>query len=110
MEEGELVSPGMAAFRLGRLDTLTVTVYLAEDLYGQISLEDMAEVSVDSYPDQTFQAKVVRIADEAEYTPRNVQTEEDRRSTVFAVELVLLDGLNHLKPGMPADVTFDLGN
>jgi multidrug resistance efflux pump len=110
VEEGELVSPGMAALKLGRLDTLTVTVYLAEDLYGQISLEDTAEVRVDSYPDETYQAKVIRIAEEAEYTPRNVQTEEDRRSTVFAVELVLLDGLDRLKPGMPADVTFDLGN
>jgi multidrug resistance efflux pump len=79
-----------------------------EDRYGEIQLGDKAQVSVDSFPDETFDAVVVRIADRAEFTPRNVQTEEDRRTTVYAVELLVETTLGKLKPGMPADVVFEL--
>jgi hypothetical protein len=50
---------------------------------------------------------VSRIADEAEFTPRNVQTEEGRRTMVFAVELTVTDPEQKLRPGMPASVSFD---
>lgn len=105
-EIGELVQPGVSMLVLGMLDDLTITVYLSEEVYGKVNLGDLAVVSVDSYPDKNFQAEVIRIADKAEYTPRNVQTEEDRRTTVFAIELSVLDENGMLKPGMPADVTF----
>ena len=52
---------------IGQLDNLKITVYLAEDVYGQISLGDKAEVRVDSYPDDVFEAEVIQIADQAEY-------------------------------------------
>ena len=91
---------------IGLLDDLTITVYLAEDAYGQVNLGDKGNVTVNSYPDEVFTAEVIRIADEAEFTPRNVQTEEDRRTTVFAIELSVLDLEGKLKPGMPADVSF----
>lgn len=106
VEEGELVQPGITVMVIGELDDLKITVYLAEDVYGQINLGDQAEVQVDSYPDDVFKAEVIQIADQAEYTPRNVQTEEDRRTTVFAIELVVSDHGGKLKPGMPADVSF----
>ena len=70
------------------------------------NLGDTARVSVDSFPEDDFESEVIRIADKAEYTPRNVQTEEDRRTTVFAIELAVIEGKDKLKPGMPADVTF----
>ncbi|NIV10441.1 MAG: HlyD family efflux transporter periplasmic adaptor subunit, partial [Aliifodinibius sp.] len=94
------------AIIIGQLDDLTITVYVPEDIYGKINLGDRAEVRVDSYEDRVFSAEVVRIADQAEYTPRNVQTEEDRKTTVFALELSVIDAEGMLKPGMPADVTF----
>jgi multidrug resistance efflux pump len=106
VEPGEVVVPGMTLMTIGQLDSLTITVYLPEDRYGQIAVGDPAEVSVDSFPDETFEAVVVRIADQAEYTPRNVQTEEDRRTTVYAIELSVEDPGDSLKPGMPADVVF----
>jgi multidrug resistance efflux pump len=106
VEVGELVQPGMAVLTIGRLSELTITVYVSEDQYGQISLGQEAEVSVDSFSDEVFEATVTRIADQAEYTPRNVQTEEDRRTTVFAIELSVEDANGMLKPGMPADVVF----
>jgi multidrug resistance efflux pump len=98
----------LAALTIGDLDELHITVYVPEDRYGEIQLGDKALVSVDSFPDETFDAVVVRIADRAEFTPRNVQTEEDRRTTVYAVELLVEAPLGKLKPGMPADVVFEL--
>lgn len=106
IEPGEVIQPGMAALTIGLLDHLTIKVYVPENLYGQINLGDQARVSVDSFPGQVFNATVVRIADRAEYTPRNVQTQEDRQTTVFEVELALEDTQGKLKPGMPADVSF----
>jgi len=106
IQPGEILQPGMVALTLAQLDQLTVTVYIPENRYGRISLGDSARVSADSFPEETFAATVIRIADRAEYTPRNVQTEEERQSTVYAVELSLEEGIGRLKPGMPADVTF----
>lgn len=106
VQVGELVQAGITAVTVGKLDDLTITVYVPEEQYGAISLGDAADVKVDSFPDKVFSATVTRIADQAEYTPRNVQTEEDRRTTVFAIELSVTDKDGNLKPGMPADVTF----
>jgi HlyD family secretion protein len=106
IETGEIATPNATLFVLARLDDLSITVYLPEDRYGQVNLGDIAEVKVDSFPGETFTATVVRIADEAEFTPRNVQTGEGRRTTVFAIELKLNDPDGKLKPGMPADVYF----
>jgi HlyD family secretion protein len=106
VQPGEVLQAGMTALTLARLDQLTVTVYLPEDRYGQISLGDPASLAVDSFPGQSFAAKVTRIADQAEYTPRNVQTQEGRQTTVYAVELTIANPEGKLKPGMPVDVTF----
>jgi multidrug resistance efflux pump len=105
-EPGEFVQPGAVAFAMADLDDITITVYVPEDRYGQISLGQQADVSVDSFPDMTFPAEVIHIADQAEFTPRNVQTVEGRSSTVYAVKLRVTDDEGRLKIGMPADVVF----
>jgi len=107
VQPGEVAQAGMIAMTIAKLDKLTVTVYLPEDRYGEVSLGDTASLSVDSFPDETFFATVMRIADQAEYTPRNVQTKEERQTTVYAVELSVDNPDGKLKPGMPVDVTFD---
>jgi multidrug resistance efflux pump len=107
IEPGEIIQPGVVAFIIGQLDQLTIKVYVPENVYGLINLGDAASVSVDSYPGETFSAKVIRIADQAEYTPRNVQTQEERQTTVFEIELSVDDSSGKLKPGMPADVRFE---
>ena len=91
---------------MANLDDLTITVYVPEDRYGQISLGQQAEVTVDSFPGKTFTAEITHIADQAEFTPRNVQTVEGRSSTVYAVKLKVTDSEGKLKIGMPADVVF----
>jgi HlyD family secretion protein len=104
---GEVVSAGASAFVLGKLDTLQLTVYLPEDTYGRIKLSQTAKMTVDSYPGVAFEATVVHIADQAEFTPRNVQTVEGRSTTVYAIKLDAPNPDGKLKPGMPADVNFE---
>lgn len=108
IEAGETLQAGLPAFTVGRVDTLKVVVYLPEDQYGRLSLGDEGTLSVDAYPDESFTATVTRIADHAEYTPRNVQTAEERQTTVYAVELSLDNTAGKLKPGMQADISFTL--
>jgi membrane fusion protein YbhG len=106
VEPGEVLAPGATAFVIGKLATLRLTVYLPENEYGRVKLGQTARVAVDSYPGVTFTAMVVHIANQAEFTPRNVQTVEGRSTTVYAVQLDVPNPDSRLKPGMPADVTF----
>ena len=106
IEPGEVIAAGGKAISLGRLEDLTITVYIPEDRYGELSLGQSATVSVDSFPGETFNASIIFISDQAEFTPRNVQTVEGRSSTVYAIKLQVEDPNGKLKPGMPADVVF----
>lgn len=106
IEVGEVIQAGATAIVLGNLDELTVTVYIPEDQYGRIRLGMPAVVTADSFPGESFEAVVQRISDQAEFTPRNVQTEEGRRTTVFAIQLRLVNPQGKLKAGMPVDVRF----
>ena len=106
VEPGEFVQPGATAMTMANLSELTITVYVPEDQYGKISLGQKATVTVDSFSGETFNGEVIHIADQAEFTPRNVQTVEGRSATVYAIKLKVTDLANKLKIGMPADVVF----
>lgn len=106
IQPGEIVTVGANALELGNLDALTITVFIPEDRYGVLQIGQSATVRVDSFPDEIFHATIIQISDQAEFTPRNVQTVEGRSSTVFAVKLRLENNHTQLKPGMPADVFF----
>jgi HlyD family secretion protein len=106
VEPGEVIMPGSGLLTMARLSDLTITVYIPEDRYGEISMGQAADVTVDSFPAEIFTSTVVYISDKAEFTPRNVQTIEGRKTTVFAIKLMLADAGGKLKPGMPADVLF----
>lgn len=108
VEPGEIASAGAPLLTIIDPDNLELTVYAPEDRYGRIALGQVLPVKVDSFPGETFQGKVVHIADQAEFTPRNVQTTDNRKTTVFAVRLKLEPSGGKLKPGMPADVYFGL--
>ena len=107
VEPGEFLQPGAVALAMADLSGITITVYVPEDRYGQIRLGQSAQVAVDSFPGETFSAEVIHIADQAEFTPRNVQTVEGRSSTVYAIKLKVTDSESKLKIGMPADVVFN---
>jgi multidrug resistance efflux pump len=107
VEPGEMAMPGGTLLEIGKLDVLELTIYLPEDRFGLAVLGQEASVQVDAYPGRTFKGSIIRLADEAEFTPTNVQTKEDRSRLVFAVVVRLENPDFALKPGMVADVTFE---
>jgi HlyD family secretion protein len=107
LEVGEVVGAGSTSLIIGELDVVELTVYIPEDRYGQVQLGQGAQITVDSFPGEIFEGAVVRIADEAEFTPRNVQTVDGRKSTVYAVVIRVPNPEWKLKPGMPADAVFE---
>ena len=105
---GELVGAGSNVIQLAKLDVVSLTVYIPEDVYGRIPIGQKVSITVDSYPGETFYGEVISIADQAEFTPRNVQTVEGRKATVYAVKIEIPNSNLKLKPGMPADVNFGI--
>ena len=103
IEPGELAQPGVPLLVVSDLTTLDLTVYVPEPQLGLVFLGQQAEVSVDSYPDRVFSGTVVWIAQEAEFTPKNVQTKEDRVQTVFRTKVRVANPDGLLKAGMLAD-------
>ncbi len=108
IHEGELAMPGVPMFTLGDLDTVRLTIYVAEDVYGQVQLGQSVGVTVDSHPGRTFQGEIVHIASQAEFTPKDVQTQEERVHLVYAVRVRVPNPGHLLKPGMPADAAIQL--
>ena len=103
---GEIAAPGATLLTLADTRNLSLTVYVPETQVGQVRLGQKVRVTVDSFPGSTFEGEVSHIADQAEFTPRNVSTKEERVNLVFAVEIRIANEDGALKPGMPADVTF----
>jgi HlyD family secretion protein len=100
---GELATPGATLLNLGDLDQVKLTVFIPETQMGRVLVGQTARVEVDAYPGEVFEGSVTFIAPEAEFTPKNVQTEEERVNLVFAVKITLDNPDHRLKPGMPAD-------
>ncbi len=104
---GELAMPGAPLVTLANLDQVELTVYVTAIQLDKVQLNQIVDVTVDSFPDRIFEGKVVHIADEAEFTPRSVQTREERVNLVYAIKISLDNPDHALKPGMPADASFD---
>lgn len=107
VEPGETLAAGAVVMVIGQLEDVELNVYIPETDYGKVQLGQQVSITVDSFPGETFSGEVVQIADQAEFTPRNVQTVEGRQATVYAIKLRVPNADLKLKPGMPADVTFE---
>ena len=104
VEKGERVGEGTPLFTLVDLDRLYVKIYVPEPSIGKVALGQEARVYVNAFPGRAFAARVSRVSQEAEFTPKNVETREERVKLVFAVEVALAGNPDRvLKPGMPAD-------
>lgn len=104
-EPGETVSPGLPVVTLQDPEDRWVRIYVSEDRIGAVSLGQTADISSDTYPDRSYGGEVVFISNEAEFTPRNVQTTEERVKLVYAVKVRITGDPSHdLKAGIPADV------
>jgi HlyD family secretion protein len=109
VERGEWVQPGTPLFTMVDLNQLYLKIYVPEPDIGKIVHDQAARVFVDAFPQRFFPARVSKIASEAEFTPKNVETREERVKLVFAVELALDENPGGvLKPGMPADAVVRL--
>jgi HlyD family secretion protein len=103
VETGELMNAGSTVATVSRLDTLNLMIYVSDTELGKVKLGGPADVVVDTYPDRSFPARVVYISPIAEFTPKNIQTKEDRTKLVFGVKLQVDNREGVLKAGMPAD-------
>jgi membrane fusion protein YbhG len=105
---GEIAAPNSNLLSVTNLESVKLTIYVPETQIGAIKIGDEISVSVDSFPGKQFKGKVVFISTQAEFTPRNVQTQAERVNTVFAVRVQIPNPNLELKPGMPADARLKL--
>jgi HlyD family secretion protein len=103
LEPGATATPGTPVLTLVDQKTLWLRAYVPEVDLGRVRLGQAAHVAVDAFPGQSFAARVTEIASEAEFTPRNVQTQKERVNLVFRVKISVTNPDGRLKPGMPAD-------
>ena len=106
LRPGDLVGANTPAISLLDARELWVRAYVPENKLG-IRVDQVVKVSVDSYPGRTFKARIRFVARQAEFTPGNVQTPEERSKQVFRIKVYLEEGLKDLRPGMTADVWLD---
>lgn len=104
-EPGETVSPGAPVLTVMDPEDRWVRIYVREDRIGQVRIGQTASITSDTYPEREYEGEVIFIASEAEFTPRNVQTTEERVKLVYAIKVRITGDPSHdLKPGIPADV------
>lgn len=103
LEPGDLVNANAPVLSLLDTSHLWVRAYVPENEL-DLSLGQTVKVTVDSYPAESFTGEITFVSREAEFTPRNVQTPEERSKQVFRIKVTLKDGLGRLRPGMGADV------
>jgi HlyD family secretion protein len=108
IEPGEYVAAGTPVVTLGRLDPVWLRAYIAETDLGRVKLGQSVRVTTDTYPGRDYRGTVTFIAQDAEFTPKNVQTEQERVKLVYRIKITLPNPDQELKPGMPADAVIDL--
>lgn len=108
VEAGEYAGMLSSLFKITDLRKVELVIYVSETDLGKVKLGQVAEVSVDSYPDKNFKGNVTYISPEAEFTPKNIQTKDERTKLVFAVKISIPNPDLELKPGMPADALINV--
>jgi HlyD family secretion protein len=108
VRKGDLVPPNQPIIRVLRADDLWVKVYVPETQLGKIRNEQKAAVTIDSFPGKRFTGVVFKVDSASEFTPRNIQSIDERRFQVFGVKVHVVDPEGIFKSGMAAEVTFDL--
>lgn len=109
IQQGEVVAPGTAIYTLVNPNDIWLRVFIPEAQIGRVQLGQAARITVDTFPGRTFEGRVSEVSPQAEFTPGNVQTKEDRVKLVFGVKIRLENRDGSLKPGMPADAEILVG-
>jgi len=110
VEAGETVAAGVAVYTIGDLEHPWVKVYVNETKLGLVKLGQKAQVFVDTFPGKAYDGRITYIASEAEFTPKNVQTKDERVKLVFRVKIQVPYPEKILKPGMPADALLQVNS
>jgi multidrug efflux pump subunit AcrA (membrane-fusion protein) len=108
-EAGETVGPSQAILRLADLDHMWMRVYVPITELDRVQLGQQVEITIDAAPGRTYPGRVIEIAQQAEFTPKNVQTREQREKLVFGVKVEVENPSHELKPGLPADARIRTG-
>lgn len=107
---GDLIAPNTPIATLLEKEQIYVRIYIPETELGRVKVGQKAEVRVDSFPKAVFDGEVEQINQQAEFLPRNVQTQDERVHQVFGVKIRINDSAGNVLPGMAADVTLKAGN
>ncbi|AFM39823.1 multidrug resistance efflux pump [Desulfosporosinus acidiphilus SJ4] len=107
VEQGQVVNPGTTLITVLNPNDLWIKIYVPEAKLNKVKIGGTVGIAVDSYPNKTFKGQIQYISTQAEFTPKDVQTKEERTTTVYAVKISITQGKDQLKAGMPADVTLD---
>lgn len=105
LRPGDLVTPGSPVATLVEVDRLWLRVYVPEPELGNVQLSKTVTLTVDTFSGEQFSGRIEEIASRGEFTPRNVQTRDERSNQVFAVRVRLDNTARKLRAGMAADVT-----
>ena len=103
IEEGEIAAPATSLLRISNLETVNLVIYVPETDLAKVKLGQNAEITIDAYKDRSYTGKIIFISPEAEFTPKNIQTPDERTKLVFAVKIEIPNPKFELKPGLPAD-------
>ena len=107
-EPGEFINPSQPVVTLADVRHPWLRAFVTEKALGKIKLGDTAGVTTDSFPGKTFQGRLGYISSQAEFTPKSVQTFEERVKLMFRIKIQLPNPKEELKPGMPADAVIDI--
>lgn len=110
MQPGEIAFPGASILTVADLSRPWIKIYVPEKKLGLVKIGQKAIVKVDTFPEKEYIGKVIYISQKAEFTPKTIQTKEERVKLMFAVKIQLENPNFELKPGMPADSKIILTN
>ena len=102
-EEGEYALPGATVVTIADLDHPWLKAYVDETDLGRVKLGQKVRIRTDTFPDKVYEGKVAFISSEAEFTPKQVQTQKERVKLVYQIKVDVENPKGELKPGMPAD-------
>ncbi|HEY1204406.1 MAG: HlyD family efflux transporter periplasmic adaptor subunit [Bryobacteraceae bacterium] len=108
-EVGEVIAAGTAVLTVGDIDHPWVRAYISEGDKGRVKLGDKVNVTTDSYPGKIYPGRVSFISSEAEFTPKQIQTAEERAKLVYRVKIAVDNPKGELNSNMPADAEILLG-
>lgn len=104
-EAGEVVQMGTVIFTVADLRNAWLTGYIGEKDLGRVKLNQEAEIKIDTYPDKIYKGRVSFISQEAEFTPKHIQTKEERTKLVYRIKIMVDNTDLELKSGMPVEAT-----